>query len=67
MTNTDKVNVTYITEGEDGKLHPVVGTVCSPIWCRENGCDFPYCAELGEESFDSVESARKKYTLVERV
>lgn len=56
-----KEEVIYLTKDDENKYRLVGETRCSRAYCSEYGCCFPDCAELGEEVFDSPESARSHY------
>ena len=59
MTNKLK-SPSYATIVDD-KVRIVIGVKCNRYYCRESGCDFPSCANLSDEEFDTIEEAREKF------
>lgn len=51
----------YAVKSENGQIEIINGTSCSKGYCREYGCDFPYCATFSGEKFDTEELAKETY------
>ena len=55
------------TKDKDNKFREVIGTKCSTMSCNEHGCQFPMCAELGQQVFDSIEHVKTQHPNAEEV
>ncbi len=43
----------------DGKIVIINGTLCTKSYCVNEGCDFPSCARVTNETYSNEEEARK--------